>query len=120
VSMPSPLDLLLVMLGLPLLLLTGLWFGRRLFGRRLLTRSPAAAAPDSAGTPAAAPSSSASAAAPTLAILASSLRMPHGESPAALLAALERGNARATLDPELTGDDGYPIMSVRAAAADDA
>jgi hypothetical protein len=112
VNGPSPVDLVLVMLGLPLLLLGGLWYGRR-----LMTPSPSPAAPAPAQQPAA-PAPAAQA--PSMAVIATSLRMPHASSAAELSGRLERGNARASLDPELVGDDGYPIMSARAAAADDA
>lgn len=109
---PTPSDLIIVMLGLPLLLLGGLWYGKRLL---------APAAPAAADTPSPAPAAPTPAPqTPTMAILGASLRLPHAESAAELAACLERGNARATLDPELVGDDGYPIMSVRAKAADDA
>jgi hypothetical protein len=112
-SAPSPTDMILVMLGLPLLLLGGLWYGRRLL-------APAASTPAAAPAAAPDPTPATAAEAPALSIVAASLRMPHGASAAELRAALERGNARATLDPELTGDDGYPVMSVRAQAAMDA
>lgn len=113
-SGPSHTHVLMVMLGLPLLLLGGLWYGRR-----LLAPAPAAS-PTSASPAAAAAQPAPSPSAAALSVLASSLRMPHGESAAELLVALEGGKARATLDTELVGDDGYPIMSVHAQAADDA
>jgi hypothetical protein len=57
--------------------------------------------------------------APTLAILATSLRMPHGASTEAFSAALAANQAHTELDQELIDDSGFPIMSARSKQAVD-
>lgn len=111
--MPSTTDLLAYMLALPLSVLLAIWVGRRL-----------AALPAPAAAATAAPQEQAAAAAParlpSLAVLASSIRTPHGLSAPALDEALAEGRARADLDPELLDDEGYPLMTLRADDALDA
>lgn len=108
--MPSTLDLFAWMAALPLGLLLAVWIGRRVVASRA---TPAASAPalDAAAAPAA-PNSL-----PALAMLASSLRTPHGLSPDELAQAIDAGRARAGLDPELLDEEGYPVFSARADAA---
>lgn len=113
--MPSTLDLLTWMALLPLALLLAFWIGRRIVAARAAAASPAGAAPAADASPVmpAAPSL------PALAILASSIRTPHGDAPADLAEAIAAQRARAGLDPELLNDDGYPLFSARADAAVD-
>jgi hypothetical protein len=114
--MPSPDDLLLYLLVLPLLLLLLIWLGGKLFA--LLAAAPAAAA---AGAPSSEPAAAPAAPeAPPLAILASALRAPHGASPDELTGAIVDKKARADLDPELTDGEGFPVMTARHPAGADA
>ena len=105
---PSTIDAVWLMLALPLALLTALWYGRRVIAKP---------APAAATAPTAAPVPAAPAEPPGINLLYSACRVPHGDSADALAAALERGDARAILDPVLTGDDGYPVMSARTKGA---
>lgn len=57
--------------------------------------------------------------APGLALLAASIRSPHGASTEELAAALRENRARADLDEELRDDDGFPVMTARCADARD-
>lgn len=106
--MPSALDLVGWMLVLPLSLLFAVWFGRRMLAAR--------SAPP-AGTPPAADASPAGAVAapelPALAIVASAIHTPHGGTPAELAEAIGAQRARASLDPELVDDAGFPLLSAR-------
>lgn len=109
---PTGVDLAGVMLALPLLLLTGLWFGQKLI-EAAPAPEPAAAAPlDSVAAAAATP------AAP-LFIAASALHMPGAESGPQLAAAMQDKLQRPQLDPELLDADGYPILSARAESVDE-
>lgn len=114
--MPSTADVVLFMLVLPLGLLLAFWLGSRLIA--LMAAAPAAAAVPAPAEPQPAPSAPAPGAAP-LAILASSLRAPHGASPGDLSSALAGNKARADLDAELVDDDGFPVMTARSSDADD-
>lgn len=111
-SNPATAELLLYLLGLPagLLLVS-------FVGRKLITRSDAASAsptlPTSTQT-AMMPSQSAS-----LAILAASLRLPHGASSEELADAIAGGKARSDLDRELVDEEGYPVMTARSSEAVD-
>jgi hypothetical protein len=72
--------------------------------------------------PAAAPAQSSPPALPPpwrLAILETAVRVPHACSAEELAAAIAGRRARASLDPELTDDDGFPVMSARCAGAAD-
>ncbi len=113
--MPSTEDLVLFLLVLPLVLLLVIWLGAKLIA--LLAAAPvlaAATAPTDAALPPPAPE------APPLAILASSLRAPHGASPDELASAITDNKARADLDPDLVDEAGFPVMTARSADADDA
>lgn len=109
---PATSDLLLALLALPLGVLAAVWLGKKLVAAR-----PAVAAA-AASTTAAQPVAAGPAATP-LAILAAALRAPHGDSPAALAAAMADNKARPDLDPELIDDDGFPVTSARSDAAVD-
>ena len=114
--MPSTLDLLTWMALLPLAMLLALWIGRRIVVARAAAASAAGTAPAAGAapvTPAAPP------ALPALAILASSIRTPHGATPADLAQAVGAQRARAGLDPELVDNNGYPLLSARTDAAVD-
>jgi hypothetical protein len=55
-----------------------------------------------------------------LAVLATSLRSPHGASVAELAAALTGKQARPSLDASLVDASGYPLLTARCTGADDA
>lgn len=112
--MPATEDIVMMMLVLPLVLLLVFWLGRKIY--RGISAAPAALAATAASS-AAVPSAAADIAASTgtLAIVASSLRAPHGMSAEELRGALAANSARPALDPELYDDYGYPIMSARMA-----
>jgi hypothetical protein len=109
---PANSELLLYLLGLPLLLVLASWGGRKLIASR--KAAPAAAASTQAARAPDAPPE-----APALAILAASLRSAHGASPEELSAAIADNKARADLDPELLDEDGFPAMTARCAYARD-
>lgn len=122
--MPDTGDLALALLAVPLVLLSTVWLANKAYTAR-------AADPSGAGkTPAAVPAQDASvasggpgAASPKapwqpLGVAGAALRMPHGDSPAALAAAFAEGAARLDLDPELTDMQGFPIMAGRVADVD--
>src|SRR5450830_17682 len=111
---PATSDLVLYLLLLPLALLLVLWIGRKI--HRSVTAGAAAAA---TATPAAADAAPADTAPPVgIAMLAASVRAPHGASPDELLAALADGAARPELDNTLYDDYGFPIMTARIADID--
>jgi len=113
--MPSALDLFVWMAALPLVVLLAVWGWRRIAAAR------AAPAPDANAPGNVAPAVAAPPVLPSLAILASAIRTPHGATPAELAQALGEHRARPGLDPELVDDDGFPVLSARAdAAVDDA
>ncbi len=115
--MPATSEVVLYLLVLPVLLLTGLWAGRKVWARATAPVAPALAA----GTASAAVETPAAAPLPTaLTIAATAVRAPHGESVEELRAALAEHRARPQLDSELYDDDGYPILSARLADAGDA
>lgn len=117
--MPATLDLVLYLLVLPLAVLLAFWLGARLLAP--MAAAPAAATtPQNAPAPASAPAPAATADAPPLAILASSLRAPHGASAQDLSEAVATNKARADLDAELVDDNGFPLMTARSGGADDA
>lgn len=111
-SSPDTADMLLYMVALPLGLLLGFWIGRKVMDARA-----AAPVPATASQPAA--TAVASPMAPPLAILAASLRSPHGASPEELATAIADNKARADLDQELVDDDGFPVMTARSSDARD-
>lgn len=116
--MPGADDLVLYLLLLPLLLLLALWAGRKLLARikgGAAAGAAAAAAAAAAGAAAAGatPTDASPPPPPPLTVLAGALRMPHGDSAARLAAALLTRKANLALDPELTNDAGYPILSGR-------
>lgn len=103
---PATGELLLYLLGLPAcLILVGF------IGQKLIARPAAAPAATAVSTPAKA-SAAASQTRP-LAILAASLRLPHGASPEEFASAIADNKARADLDKELVDEDGFPIMAAR-------
>jgi len=77
-------------------------------------------APAAASVPAAAPVPPMPPAWPVLAILDAALRVPHASSAAELADALAARRTPPGLDPALADDDGFPVMTARCAAADDA
>jgi hypothetical protein len=112
-SMPATGDLLLFLLALPAAVLLAFGIGRKLIALR--GAEPAATVPAQPGKAASAvlPST------PPLAILASSLRSPHGASAEELSSAIADNKARADLDQELVDEDGFPVMSARSGDATD-
>ncbi len=111
---PATADLVLYLLVLPLALLLAFWIGKKI--HRSVTAGAAAAA---TAAPAAADAAPADTAPPVgIAMLAASVRAPHGASPEELLAALADGAARPELDNTLYDDYGFPIMTARIADID--
>lgn len=108
-NVPSTASLVTYLLALPSALVGASWLAREQLIKSVDVPAVAAAHQHIP----------ASRAQPPLAILAASLRMPHGESPEALSAALVNNTARADLDPELVDDDGYPLMTARNSDATD-
>jgi hypothetical protein len=109
---PATGDLLLYLFGLPSGLLLMFFAGRKLVARH-------AAAPTAATSSVPAKEAVTPAQTPPLAILAASLRLPHGASPEELATAIAANKARADLDKELVDDDGFPIMAARSGDAVD-
>lgn len=112
--MPANGDLAIYLVALPLCILAAAWIGRS-----VMTRLAAAPAPAAASGAAAAPAQPSAAQTTVLALHAVALRTAHGGSADDLSTKLAEGKARAELDPELVDDQGFPIMSVRSAEADD-
>jgi hypothetical protein len=104
--------LLLFLFGLPACLLLVFFVGRK-----LLTQSASTPGSATLSTPAKAVATSPQST--PLAILATSLRLPHGASPEELASAIAANNARADLDRELVDDDGFPVMTARSSDAVD-
>ena len=111
-SNPQTKELFLYLLGLPACLLLLLFAGRK-----LLTQAAPTPAPVTSSTPAKATATSSRNT--SLAIVAASLRLPHGTSPEELAAAIAGNKARADLDKELLDDDGFPVMAARSSEAVD-
>lgn len=103
---PATGELLFYLLGLPACLVLAGFIGQKLIAR------PAAAP---TATTVSTPAKAATAPSQTrpLAILAASLRLPHGASPEELASAIAGNKARADLDKELADEDGFPIMAAR-------
>jgi hypothetical protein len=114
--LPSDLHMVQALLALPLAVLLSIWLGKKMLLAR--TADPAM---DSATQPA--PGSNAPAPARqrgrVFDIVASAMRMRNGESPEELAEAISSNTARCELDPELSDDDGYPVMSGRIDSVDD-
>jgi hypothetical protein len=110
--MPATGDLLLYLLALPTVLLLSLRFGPKVFDRPAATDST---------TVSAGPGTTSAVQVQPLAILAASLRTPHGASAEELRAAIADNKARPDLDRELVDDDGFPVTAARSRdAIDDA
>jgi hypothetical protein len=114
--MPTSGELAIYLLLVPLGLLLSFWFAKKLIAA--LTAAPAVAAlaqdpaqdkPDATPAQPGAP----------LRIVAAALRMPHGDSAPELAEAMLSEQARLELDPELSDDNGYPVMSGRVAGVDE-
>lgn len=101
--LPTPIDMLLYLLALPLALIMAFGFARN---RVAAPNAPVPAA-------AQAQPATANASPPPLAIIASALRLPHGESAQELSLAIADNKARADIDPVLVDGDGFPVMTVR-------
>jgi hypothetical protein len=110
--MPSTVEMALSLVALPLVLILAFWIGRSLF--KAGASGPTAALPATAAKTPSAPMQ-----ASALAILAASLRSPHGASPEELAQAIASNKARADLDPELVDQDGFPAMTARCHYATD-
>jgi hypothetical protein len=109
---PAAGDLILYLVGAPASLLLLFFVGRKLTTRHVAT-------PASVALPITAKAVVTPPQALSLAILAASLRLPHGASPEELASAIADNKARADLDKELTDDDGFPIMTARSSEAVD-
>ncbi|WP_020654351.1 hypothetical protein [Massilia niastensis] len=108
---PDMGDALLGLLALPAAVLLALWRGPRLLKR-----------PGSASLPAAssAPVQAKGAARlPPLAMLAASMRIPHGASAGEFAAVLKDEAPHPDLDPTLLDDDGFPLTTARSDEATD-
>jgi len=112
--MPSTADLAIYLLALPLALMAGAFAVRGLVRARADAPSTAASPASAPAVPAAPPPARAA----TLALLGDGVRTAHGGSVDELAEALAAQQARPDLDPQLVDDAGYPVMSVRVAAAD--
>ncbi|CDG83175.1 hypothetical protein [Janthinobacterium agaricidamnosum] len=110
---PDGTDLALYLLILPLALLLLFWGGKKLLA--MAAAAPAA----SAAAPQAPRQAEQAAPAAALTIVSGALRMPHGATPQELAEALVSRQARLELDPELTDNDGYPVMTGRIADVDE-
>jgi hypothetical protein len=108
--MPAAGELVLCLLGLPLVMLLAFWSGRKLIAKQAGTAAPTVAS--TAKQVATEQPQSAS-----LAILATSLRLPHGGSTEVLAAAIADNKARPDLDQQLLDDGGFPVMSSRSSDA---
>lgn len=106
---PGTTDLVLYLLALPLALIMASGFARTRIAKP-------AATPAESTTPHAAPAINTL---PPLAVVAAALRLPHGDSPEELSAAIADNKARADLDPELVDEDGFPVMTARSSDAVD-
>jgi hypothetical protein len=111
-SNPATAELLLYLFGLPACLLLVSFVGRK-----LITRPAAASA--SATSPTSAKAAVTPSQGISLAILAASLRLPHGASPEELAAAIAGNKARPDLDREFVDEEGYPVMTARSSEAVD-
>jgi hypothetical protein len=109
---PATGDLLIYLLGLPACLLLVFFAGHKLITRPTVT--PASTKVPVSEKAAATPSQTL-----PLALLAASLRLPHGASPEELASAIADNKARADLDKELVDDDGFPILTARSSDAVD-
>jgi hypothetical protein len=112
-SAPGIGDLVIYLLALPAVLVAAY-----LIGSRLIASSTAAPAVSTQAQPE--QTSPAPIQLPPLAILAASLRSPHGATVEELAAAIAGNKARADLDRELIDEDGFPVMTARSADASDA
>jgi hypothetical protein len=111
-SAPGSGELAVCLLALPAALLAAFWAGSRVIAS--LRATPAAnARTQPAAAPAVPPQ------APSLAILASALRAPHGTSAEELAQAIAGNKARTDLDRELIDDNGFPVMTARSSDARD-
>ncbi|UQV44685.1 hypothetical protein KIV45_23260 [Janthinobacterium lividum] len=115
--MPTPGELAGAMLALPLALLLMLWLGKKLLAR--LLAGPALAAAPGLTSPLQAEASAPPAAPTPLHIVAATLRMPGGATPAELLAAMRSRLARPALDGQLLDEDGYPLLCGRVDGIDE-
>lgn len=109
---PTAGDLTLYLLGLPVALVLMFFVGYKLIAQRKAVEAPAT-------VPTNAKANADLSRAFALAVIAASLRLPHGASPDELATAIANDKARADLDKELVDDDGFPILSVRSSEAQD-
>lgn len=112
---PGTGDLVAWLLVLPLALVLAAWLVRKTHARMT---APAAAGAVPAVTAAATQPAAALPAA--LAIVAASVRAPHGEAASDVRALIAEGRARPQLDDELLDDQGFPALTGRIAGNDPA
>jgi hypothetical protein len=118
--MPTMADIGLYFVAVPLLALMCLWGAARLF-RILSPSSPTAPeAPEQAALPADSATPDETERDWHLHILASALRSVHGDDAGTVAEKLSSGETVLELDPHLKDHDGYPVMTARIAALDDA
>jgi hypothetical protein len=111
-SSPATGTLFLYLFGFPACLLLAFFIGRK-----LLVQPTAASTTTALPTPAKAAATSTQTL--PLAIVAASLRLPHGASPEELASAIADNKARPDLDKELVDDEGFPVMTARCSEAVD-
>ncbi|WP_288378259.1 hypothetical protein [uncultured Massilia sp.] len=107
---PGTGELVLSLLVLPLVLLLGIWKTSK-----MIAASDAATIAAGAKRAATPPIVKAAVEnrAPVLAVVAASMRSPHGNSAEELAGAIADNEARADLDRELVDDNGFPVMTAR-------
>ncbi|NHQ91348.1 hypothetical protein [Janthinobacterium lividum] len=115
--MPAPGELAGAMLVLPLALLLMLWLGKKLLAK--LLAGPALAAAPGLAAPLQAEAAAPPATPAPLHIVAATVRMPGGATPAQLLAAMRSRQARPALDGQLLDEDGYPLLCGRVDGIDE-
>jgi hypothetical protein len=112
---PGTREWMSLLFGLPLTVLLAGLIGRHWIAKRAaVPAGPIAAAPARASRAAGHPMR-----AQHLAILATAVRAPHGDSAEELAAAIADNRARPDLDRELVDDDGFPVMCARCPDAHD-
>ena len=115
--MPDTGDIVIWLVLMPLFLLLVLWAGRKIIAA-VNARAAASAVAAATASQAAATPVTAAAQPAALVVLAGALNMPHGDNVDSLSEALRSRQANLQLDPMLTDERGYPILSGRAASVD--
>lgn len=112
-STPATSDLVLGLLAFPSGLLFALWLGKKAIRSRGVIAATATASPVAAQAATATPFT------PSLALLATALRVPHGSSAQELAAVIATNKAQPDLDKQLRDDTGFPLTCARRDDAND-